>query len=77
MLLLLAALGPHGGVESEGLLVATRVEAFVDADLREDRKTWVEPTVVDMGSVELVLAVQTFQRERPCDDPPEDCPIVK
>ena len=77
MLLLLATLGPHGGVESESLLVAARVEAFVDADLREDSETWMEPTVVDMGSVELVLAVQTFQSERPCDDPPEDCPIVK
>lgn len=60
MLLLLTALGSHRGVKSEGLLVAARVEAFIDADLRKNRETWVESTVVDMRSVELVLAVQTF-----------------
>ena len=77
MLLLLTPLGSHGGVKSESLLVAARIEAFVDADLREDREAWMESTVVDVRSVELVLAVQTFQGERPCDNPPEDCPIVK
>jgi hypothetical protein len=41
--------------------MAARIEAFVDADLREDRNTWMESTVVDMGTVELILAVQTFQ----------------
>ena len=77
MLLLLAPLGPHGGVKPKGFLVAARIEAFIDADLRKDWDTWMESTVVDMRSMKLILAIQTFQGEGPCDNPPEDCPIVK
>ena len=57
--------------------MAARKKAFIDAHLRENWDAWMESTVVDMGSVELILAIQTFQGEGPCDNPPEDSPIVK